>query len=96
MASQPALPFRKSARKVVRWGLLWRDSERQHIVMDNCLPALFQTRAAARRYAAERYGYIKDRPHLRSAPLYWRVPEPVRVSTELHLPPHPALQTEAE
>ena len=40
---------------------------------------LFKTRAEARAYIAERWGYIKRRPDLRAKPFEWRMPRAVRV-----------------
>lgn len=71
-------------RPIKRWGLLWHsrnrlDGERAHLIMENCQPALFRTRAAAREFAKQRYGYIANRPDLQAEPHGWRLPQPVRV-----------------
>lgn len=72
-------------KPVTRWGLLNRsttklDGERCHLIFDNCLPALFCTRAEARCYAEDRFGYIRQRPDLRREPHCCRVPQAVRVT----------------
>lgn len=41
--------------------------------------AIFDTRAEARQYIAETYGYIRDRPDLRAKPHGWKMPIPVKV-----------------
>lgn len=73
-------------RPIKRWGLVWRsrnrlDGERTHIIiMDDLQPALFKTRAAARRYAKQRFGYIAERPDLQAEPHGWRMPRAVRIT----------------
>jgi hypothetical protein len=72
-------------REIVRWGLEFRscnrlDGNRSHIVMRDCMPALFHTRQEARAYAAECFGYIRDCADLRREPHGWRMPVPVRVA----------------
>ena len=71
-----------------RWALLWRsrnslDGLREHIIYENCLPALFLSRQKARDWRDERYGYIRKRPDLRAKPYGWRLPLPVRVNIVL-------------
>jgi hypothetical protein len=72
-------------RSDVRWALRWRSKNRrdglvEHIVYGkDCLPVLFATREAARRYRDERFGYIRHRADLRGEPHGWRLPVPVRV-----------------
>jgi len=66
------------------WGALWRshnntDGIREHLLHENLLPVLFKTRAQARRFIAEKYGYIKQRDDLRREPHGWRMPIAVRV-----------------
>jgi hypothetical protein len=70
----------KKLRSHVHWALVWR-SQRKYLIYDSMtgLPALFTTREAARRFCAERYGYIKHREDLRREPYGWRLPAPVRV-----------------
>ena len=76
------------SKPVQRWALEWRsvnalDGERRHLIFENGIPALFTSRAAARAYAQNRYGYIIRRPDLRKEPHGWRMPRPVRVTVEL-------------
>ena len=63
----------------IRWALKW-DSV---IVWHQTKPLLFKTRLEARQYADEHYGYIRERPDLRSPPHNWRMPRPVRVEVVL-------------
>lgn len=70
-----------------RWSLMWHsknalDGEKRHLIYENRLPVIFRTRQEARAYAEERYGYIKNRPDLRSEPHGWRFPQPIRVRVE--------------
>jgi len=67
------------------WGLLWvqrGDKAHERLIYEDCLPALFRTRKAARAYAERRYGYIRHRRDLRSPPHEWRMPRPVRVAVK--------------
>lgn len=67
------------------WGVMWNSKNDRHIMYQNCLPAVFRTRAEAMIWIQEHYGYIKNRKDLRSAPFYWRMPVPVKVKVvELH------------
>ena len=73
---------------VQKWALLWRsknclDGERKHLVFENGIPVLFRTRNDARKFASERYGYIKHRPDLRAEPHGWRFPQPIKVQVSL-------------
>ena len=79
------------SKPVHRWALEWRsvnalDGERRHLISENCIPALFTTRAAARAFAQKRYGYIKHRPDLQQEPHGWRFPQPVRVTVQVSEP----------
>ena len=73
-------------KPVIRWGLRWRsknrlDGEWTHLIFGgDRMPALFRTRAEARTYAEEVFGYIKQRPDLRKEPHGWTFPQPIRVS----------------
>jgi hypothetical protein len=77
-------------RSVVRWAALWRssnalDGPSEHLLFENCMPALFHTRAEARAWIKERYGYIASRSDLRAEPHGWKVPMPVRVQVDLKI-----------
>jgi len=77
-----------SAVKVQRWGVLWRqsnalDGKREHLCFENLLPVLFVTRAKARAWADDRFGYIRTRPDLKAEPYGWKMPIPVRVSVSV-------------
>lgn len=66
------------------WGALWRsknnlDGAREHLLRENLLPVMFTTRAEARAYIAEKYGYIKARKDLRCEPHGWRMPRAVPI-----------------
>lgn len=74
----------KNARKtksVERWGLLtaWDYDGFRPVLWHQTKPLLFDTRREAREWAEEKYGYVKTRADLRSAPHNWRMPEPIRV-----------------
>jgi len=68
--------------KVVRWAGKWRDRESEHILFENRLPMLFRTRAEARVWIEQRYGYIRTRKDLRAAPHFWRIPTAIKVRIE--------------
>ena len=64
------------------WALKWvsennLDGRREHIMLRD---GLFPTRAKARAYRDERYGYIREREDLRREPHGWRLPKAVRVT----------------
>lgn len=65
------------------WVLQWNsenelDGLSRHFINTNGLPALFRTRAEARAFANEHWGYIKTRPDLRGQPHGWRMPRAIR------------------
>jgi len=67
------------------WGAKWKsvnllDGCREHLIWHNMLPALFRSRAECRAFIEREYGYIRNRPDLRSEPHGWRMPRPVKVS----------------
>jgi hypothetical protein len=47
------------------------------------MPVLFSSRALAREWIEDHYGYIKQRRDLRAEPHRWRMPQPVRVTVRL-------------
>ncbi len=66
------------------WAAEWHsknnlDGEKRHILYESLLPALFRTRRECRTYIKDRYGYIAERPDLRSEPHGWRIPQAVKV-----------------
>ncbi len=74
-----------------RWGLLWRsenrlDGKREHLCHDQGEAALFWTRAQARAFREEKYGYIRQRPDLQAEPHGWKMPKIVRVTMRLSCP----------
>jgi hypothetical protein len=58
------------------------DGHRAHLVCENLVPVLFATRQAARSFADEKFGYIRNRPDLRDEPHGWRIPRAVKVRVE--------------
>ena len=67
------------------WGVLWRsqcqlDGVTAHLIHRNLLPAIFKTRKQAVDFTEKEYGYIRQRPDLKSEPHGWRMPKPVRVT----------------
>lgn len=75
--------MRNDLYSVVRWGALWRSRDGEHIIFENCIPALFTTRKQAREYIEQKYGYIRKREDLRIAPHWWRMPIAVRMTITL-------------
>lgn len=63
------------------WGARWRTAHgvEHWLWIVPTQPALFTTRRAALEWIAGTYGYIRERPDLRSAPHFWRMPKPARV-----------------
>lgn len=71
------------------WGILWRsenklEGKREHLIWDwkdprRVTPKFFRTRAEARRYQQDRYGYIARRKDLRREPHGWKSPIVVKV-----------------
>jgi hypothetical protein len=48
-------------------------------MFENLMPVLFMTRSEARQWIDQKYGYIRSRKDLRTAPHWWRMPIPVKV-----------------
>lgn len=75
------------AAHIEAWGILWRSENRldgriERLMGDPghaCRRLLFRSRSEARKFIADRYGYIKERPDLRAEPHGWRMPLAVRV-----------------
>lgn len=66
------------------WGIKWvqrnREGDASHLMHTAPGPPVaFRTRAEARAWVTEYYGYIADRADLRAEPHGWRVPRVVRV-----------------
>lgn len=67
------------------WAVLWHsdnrlDGCRRYLVWDpQDRFRLFSTRAEARAYIEQKFGYIRERPDLRAEPHGWHVPTAVRV-----------------
>lgn len=77
--------MKKIKTVITRWGCLWSqrnklDGVTEHLIYDNCLPALFITKREATKYIQKNYGYIAKRKDLRVEPHCWRVPKPVKVT----------------
>lgn len=66
-----------------RWAPMWRQHDDAYILWESGLPKLFLTRAAAREWIEERYGYIRNRTDLQKPPHNWRMPKAVRVEVIL-------------
>ena len=75
-----------------RWGLLFRsnnklDGYKEHLIrhwrsaetLCNCDPVLFKTRQQARDSRDQEYGYLRNRPDLKTEPHGWRMPLVVKV-----------------
>lgn len=68
-----------------RWGLLWIsenkiDGRTEHLLCENCIPVMFNTRREAREYRDKQFGYIRSSPDLRAEPHGWKLPRVCRVS----------------
>ena len=66
------------------WAAEWHsnnllDGVSRHIINEDCSPALFRTRKRCREFIKDRYGYIAERPDLRSEPHGWLTPQAVKV-----------------
>ena len=63
------------------WGCLWRSKNRLDGRTEYLMwTPLFRTRRDCRRFIAEEFGYIRQRPDLRAEPHGWMVPRAVRVT----------------
>jgi hypothetical protein len=69
-----------------RWAAKWvsnnqLDGRHEHLIRDmyNCNVLLFHTRAAARAFIKEKYGYIATREDLKQEPHGWQVPKAVKI-----------------
>lgn len=70
------------------WAAKWiienaLDGRSERILYEHCLPRLFTTRDACRCWIAEKYGYIADRPDLKTEPHGWRLPKAVEVTVKV-------------
>ena len=75
-------------RPVMRWGVLWRsesrlDGKREYVKWYHSDPLLFYTRAQAREWIAEHYGYLRTRADLKAEPYGWKMPKVVRVAVRI-------------
>lgn len=71
-----------------KWGVLWvsdnkLDGHTEHFLWDKgshatSVPLVFPTRADAREYIAERYGFIGSRPDLRREPHGLKMPRAIK------------------
>jgi len=78
------------SRDVIRWGVLWRsenklDGYNERVQWDAGMPLLFFTKAEAKKYIDEKFGYIKARPDLKKEPHGWKMPTPVRVQVSVYI-----------
>ena len=72
------------AKTTRRWGVLWRQKNKLDGVTETFMwagdrPVLFSTRAKARVWIEQNYGFIRDHKDLRSEPHGWRMPQAARV-----------------
>lgn len=66
------------------WGIKWVAGNRLDGYGEFFIGAtngwqVFSTRAEARSFRDEKYGYIKDRPDLKAEPFGWKLPRVVKV-----------------
>ena len=66
----------------VSWCVLWDSRHEQHLMFDGPKPLAFKTKKQCKKFIDEKWGYIKNRPDLKTAPYYWRLPKPVRIRIE--------------
>lgn len=72
------------------WAIIWRSRNRdgyQESMVRGAdgFPMFFHTRADAREWRQERYGYIKERPDLRAQPHGWLWPDVRKVRWSVQL-----------
>lgn len=72
------------ADECVRWGGRWRSRDTECLIFRERMPVLFRTRAEARAWIKQEFGYIRARKDLRAAPHFWRMPRAVRVVIREH------------
>ena len=70
------------------WAAQWRsrnkaDGLTEFLLCRGCVPMLFHTRADARRWILETYGYLDLWSDLRREPHGWRMPRAVRVTIQI-------------
>lgn len=94
-------PYRRSTYTLESWAIEWRSDNRidgatRHFIHDQTKSVgtgsrfgvlLFSTRAAARSYRQEEFGYIRERPDLRAEPHGWKFPQIVRVRVTAEIVP---------
>ena len=78
----------ESQVSVTRWAVEWYSKSRldgvsRFFVWDGGNPCLFRSRADARDFIRQKWGYIAQRPDLRAEPHGWRLPKAVRVFVRL-------------
>jgi hypothetical protein len=70
-------------RMPIRWGAQWRTREFTHLMCQERIPVLFRTRADARKWIENNFGYIRTREDLKIAPHWWKMPIAVKVRVEI-------------
>ena len=73
---------------MIRWAVKWSSKNKlygyqEHFMYDRCCPLLFTSRAAAKTYVNDVWGYLRNRPELRKEPHGWRMPKPIKVRVVL-------------
>lgn len=69
-----------------RWAVKWHDFFHYDGLFGSefgSRPLLFPTKAKAKAYIDDKWGYIRDRPDLRRPPHNWRMPKAVKVEVIL-------------
>ena len=83
--------MKRIKQKSTAWAVKWRSKDGNHLcgafhaapvapAFRGCPAILFNTRQEARDFIKAQYGYIAERPDLRAAPHYWRMPVAVKVT----------------
>ena len=69
------------------WAAQWHshnklDGDTKRICYEDGFPKLFHTRRECRDYIKKKYGYIAERPDLRTEPHGWLMPQAIKVVIE--------------
>lgn len=75
-------------RDVEKWAVKFisdnkRDGHIEHFMWAHGRPVLYETRAEARVYIKDNYGYLANRPDLKAEPHGWKMPQPAKVKVKL-------------
>jgi hypothetical protein len=83
------MTYQMMARPCERWAVKWNGAFHFDGAFSSefgSRPLLFNTRAKARKYIENKWGYIRTREDLRRPPHSWRMPIAVRVEVSFREP----------